>query len=107
LRANGFGLDALNARRTRAVAALRAVCFAVFAPLGLVLKALVGEKHLLAGCKNKLGVAFCALQDLIVVFHCADPPCWERTGSEQLTPDVGRGKAASATIPAFRPARTA
>jgi hypothetical protein len=42
-----------------------------------------------------------------VVFHCAAPPCWERTGSEQLTPDVERGTIANATIPAFRPARTA
>jgi hypothetical protein len=107
LQANGFCFDALYARRTRSVAALRAICFAVFAPLGLVLETLVGEKHLLAGCENKLGVAFRALQDLIVVFHCAAPPCWERTGSEQLTPDVGRGTIASATIPAFRPARTA
>jgi len=106
LRANGFGFDSLNADRTCAVA-LSAACFAGFAPFGLVLKALIGEKHLLAGSKNKLGAAFRAFQDLIVVFHRAAPPCWERTGSEQLTPDVGRGEAASAAIPAFRPARTA
>jgi hypothetical protein len=42
-----------------------------------------------------------------VVFHCAAPPCWERTGSEQVTPDVGLEKAATAAISAFRPARTA
>jgi hypothetical protein len=42
-----------------------------------------------------------------VVFHCAAPPCWERTGSEQVRPDVGRRITASTVISAFRPARTA
>jgi hypothetical protein len=89
LRANGFGFDPLYASRTRAVA-LRAAGFACFAPLGLVLEALVGEKHLLAGRKDKLGVAFRALQDLIVVFHCAAPPCWERTAASNSRQTVGR-----------------
>jgi hypothetical protein len=82
LRANGFGFDALHVRRSGSVAALRPAGFAGFAPFGLVLEALIGEKHLLAGRENELSSAFCALQDLIMVFHCAAPPCWERTGSD-------------------------
>jgi hypothetical protein len=53
--------------------ALSALGLAVLAPLGLVLKTLVGEKHLLAGGENKLGAALTALQDLIVVFHALLP----------------------------------
>ena len=49
--------------------ARRAVGFARFAPLGLVLEALVGEKHLLAGGENELSRTFGALQNPIVVFH--------------------------------------
>jgi hypothetical protein len=49
--------------------ALRTLGFAVLAPLGLVLKALVGEKHLFAGGEDKFLAAFRTLQDLIVVFH--------------------------------------
>ena len=45
LRANGFGFDALDARRTCAVAR-RAVCFACFAPLRLVLEVFVMEEVL-------------------------------------------------------------
>jgi hypothetical protein len=48
---------------------LRAVGLARFAPLGLVLEALVGEKHLFARGENELRPTFGALQDLIVVFH--------------------------------------
>jgi hypothetical protein len=68
LRANGLGFDALVAARTRD-RALRAVRFAGLAPLGLVLEALIGEKHLFAGGENKFSTAIGALQDLIVVFH--------------------------------------
>jgi hypothetical protein len=49
--------------------ALRALGFAILAPLGLVLEALVGEKHLFAGGKDELLTAFRALQDLVVIFH--------------------------------------
>jgi hypothetical protein len=42
---------------------------ASFAALGLVLEALVREKHLLARSKNKLSATLRTLQDLIVVFH--------------------------------------
>lgn len=43
------------------------------APLGLVLKPLVGEKHLFAGSENEFGTAFTAFQNLIVIFHTALP----------------------------------
>jgi len=49
--------------------ALGAFGFAVLAPLGLVFKSLVGEKHLFAGGEDKFLTAFRALQDLIVIFH--------------------------------------
>ena len=45
------------------------LCLAGFAPLRLVLKSLVGEKHLFAGGKYKLGATLRTLQDLIVEFH--------------------------------------
>ena len=48
---------------------MRAVGFAGFAPLGLVLEALVGEEHLLTGGEYELRSALRALQDLVVVFH--------------------------------------
>jgi len=66
LRAHRLGFDPLCATRT---IALRAMSFACLAPLGLVLEALVGEKHLLAGGKDELTSALAALQDLIVIFH--------------------------------------
>jgi hypothetical protein len=68
LRANCFRFYSLCCAIGRA-SACPAVCFACFAPLGLVFEALVGEKHLLARCKYKLGRTFGALQDPIVVFH--------------------------------------
>jgi hypothetical protein len=68
LRANRFGFHSLCCA-ARGTTARRAVCFARFTPFGLVLEALIGEKHLLARCKNKLGRTFGALQDPIVVFH--------------------------------------
>jgi hypothetical protein len=48
--------------------------FAGFAPLGFVLKSLVGEKHLFAASKDKLGATFGTFQDLIVEFHGRFPP---------------------------------
>ena len=48
---------------------MHAIAFACLATLGLVLKTLVGEKHLLASRENKFRPAFGALQDLIVIFH--------------------------------------
>ena len=66
LRASRLGFRSLEVTLARA---LNAFGFAVLAPLGLILEALVGEEHLLAGGENKLLTAFPALQDLIVVFH--------------------------------------
>ena len=66
LRAGRLGFRSLEVTLARA---LNAFGFAVFAPLGLILEALVGEEHLFAGGENKLLTAFPTLQDLIVVFH--------------------------------------
>jgi hypothetical protein len=68
LRAGGLGFSSLECIGTR-TRTLRALGFAVFAPLGLVFEALVGEKHLLAGGEDKFLIAFRTLQDLIVIFH--------------------------------------
>jgi hypothetical protein len=68
LRADRLGFDPLNASRTRAVAG-RAVGLARLAPLGLVLEALVGKKHLFACGEYELSPTLGTLQDLIVVFH--------------------------------------
>jgi hypothetical protein len=70
LRANSFGLDSLHISRGRTCAhALSAVPFARFAPLGLVLETLVGEKHLLAGGENELGITFGASQNPVLKLH--------------------------------------
>jgi hypothetical protein len=78
---NGRLFPALRAGRLRlcphlspAATAFRALCFARFTSFGLVLKALVREKHLLAGCKYKFGAAFRTLQDLVMEFHLPHPP---------------------------------
>ena len=68
LRAGCLGLSSLECISTW-TRTLRALGFAVFAPLGLVFEALVGEKHLFAGGKDKFLIAFRTLQDLIVIFH--------------------------------------
>src|SRR3974390_3197759 len=60
-------------RRCAAPGTLSALCLAGFASLGFVLKSLVGEKHLFAGCKYKLGTAFRTLQHPIVEFHERSP----------------------------------
>ena len=68
LRANRLGFHTLYASHA-AARPLCAVGFARPAPLGLVLEALIGVKHLLAGGEDELCPAIPALQDLIVVFH--------------------------------------
>jgi hypothetical protein len=52
---------------------LRALGFAAFATLRFVLESFVGEEHLFAGCKYKLGTAFRTLQNPIVEFHERSP----------------------------------
>jgi hypothetical protein len=69
LRADGLGLDALNAAVRGRRTALRTRGFASLAPFGLVLEALVGEKHLFAGGEDKLRPTVRALQDLVMIFH--------------------------------------
>jgi hypothetical protein len=52
-----------------AATTFRALGLAGLAALGLVLEALIREKHLFARSKYKLGATLRTLQDLIVVFH--------------------------------------
>jgi hypothetical protein len=63
-----FGAHRRTATSSSA-ASFGALGFASLAALGLVLEALIREKHLLARSKNKLGATLRTLQDLIVVFH--------------------------------------
>jgi hypothetical protein len=72
LRAGCLGFNPLDIARTY-FTPLHAGCFARLAPLGLILEALVSEKHLLACGENKLPAAFCTLQDLVMVFHTLLP----------------------------------
>jgi hypothetical protein len=65
----GFGFGAHRGTASSAATAFGALGLASLATLGLVLEALVREKHLLARSKNKLGATLRTLQDLIVVFH--------------------------------------
>jgi len=65
----GFGAHRGVAAVSAAAATFGALGFASLAALGLILEALVREKHLLARSKNKLGATLRTLQDLIVVFH--------------------------------------
>ena len=68
LRTHRLGFDTLYAAGT-SCGARRAISLARLAPLGLILEALVGEKHLLAGGENELSRTFSALQNPVMVFH--------------------------------------
>jgi hypothetical protein len=68
LRAGCFGFRPLEIIGTW-TRALRALGFAILAPLGLILEALVGEEHLFAGGEDKLSTAFRALQNPVLVLH--------------------------------------
>jgi hypothetical protein len=57
LRAGCLGFSSLECIDGR-IRALRALGFAILAPLGLVFEAFVGEKHLLAGGEDKFLIAF-------------------------------------------------
>src|SRR5208282_3809762 len=61
-------------------AALSALGFTAFASLRFVLETLVGEKHLLAGSKNKFSAALRTLQHPVVVFHEPLSPCPSQGG---------------------------
>ena len=67
----GFGPD-LRVASAAPADTIGALGFTGLAPFGLVLEALVGEKHLFASGEDKLGATIRALQDLIVEFH--EPP---------------------------------
>src|SRR5579863_328364 len=68
LRADRFRFHPLDGGRRR-FAALDANRLATLATLGLVLEALVREKHLLAGGENEFSPALGALQNFVMVFH--------------------------------------
>ncbi|HWF39059.1 MAG TPA: hypothetical protein VG322_11100 [Candidatus Acidoferrales bacterium] len=68
LRANRPSFDPLRSPYTH-FHALGSGGLAAFAAFGLVLEALIHEKHLFAGGKNKFGSAFGAFQNLVMVFH--------------------------------------
>jgi hypothetical protein len=72
LRTGGFGFCPWSG--APATPRFRSLCFTRLAALWFVFKALVGEKHLFAACKNELGAALRTLQHLIVEFHCPAPP---------------------------------
>jgi hypothetical protein len=69
LRASGLGFDTLDSVAVSVPISRSAVCLARFAPLGLVLETLVGEKHLLAGGENELGITFGASQNPVLKLH--------------------------------------
>src|SRR5260221_2175556 len=83
LRTTGLGFRAHRAAIASRV--FRALGFASLAPLGLILEALVGEEHLFATGKNKLGATLRALQNLVMEFHGSVPP-WDpnRKGNAQI-----------------------
>ncbi len=68
LRACGLGFCP-RLRRPASSASLRSFGLARLTTLRFVLESLVGEEHLFAGRKHKLGTTLRALQDPIVVFH--------------------------------------
>ncbi len=74
LRTGGFCFGPWSGTSASTTAAFRPFCLATLAALRFVLETLVGEKHLLAGGKNKLSAALRTLQDLIVEFHDPAPP---------------------------------
>jgi hypothetical protein len=106
LRTHRLGFDTLHAAGT-GCCARRAVGLARFAPLGLVLEALVSEKHLLAGGENKLSRTFCALQNPIVVFHTL---LHGRAGTGVAAEQSSQSNAGTCpekfTFPSPRPVRT-
>src|SRR5260370_18179995 len=69
LRAIGLCFRAHWGGMTAATTALRTFGLATFTTLGFVLKALVREKHLFAGGKNKFSTPLQTFHHLFVVFH--------------------------------------
>src|SRR6185437_11321292 len=89
LRESGLGLGTHRSSAIRAAAdSFRTLGLARFAALGLVLEALVGEKHLFAGSEHKFRIAFRTLQYFVVEFH--EPP--------PLSPERARGMSEPCTV---------
>jgi hypothetical protein len=70
----------LGSSTTASTAPFGALGFAALAPFRLVLKSLVGEKHLFAGSKNKFSAALRTLQNPVVIFHEPLSPCPSQRG---------------------------
>src|ERR1700728_974718 len=104
LRAHRLRFDTLYAtgpcRRAR-----RAISLARLAPLGLILEALVGEKHLLAGGENELSRTFSALQNPVMVFHTLlQSLAGTGVAAEQFLPEACGRVPGKFTPPSFPPA---
>jgi hypothetical protein len=85
--------------------ARRAIGFARLAPLGLVLKAFVGEKHLLAGGEDELSRTFSALQNPVMVFHTLlQSRAGTGVAAEQFLPDECGSVPGKFTLPSPPPA---
>lgn len=79
-----------NWRSAAASSTFSSFRFARFAPLGLVLESLVGEKHLFASSEYKFGATLRTLQYLIVEFHGRLPwPGRAEEGEVDLLPWAG------------------
>ena len=88
LRADRFRFHPLDGGRR--FATLRANRLTSLATLGLVLEALIREKHLLAGGENEFSPALGALQDFVMVFHTLlRGPCSHRASSLQFATGGG------------------
>jgi hypothetical protein len=68
LRADCFGFYSLNDARTIPVGR-PSYRLAGLATFRFVLEALIGKKHLFAGCENELSSTIRTLQDPVVIFH--------------------------------------
>src|SRR5579862_951001 len=89
LRADRFRFHSLDGGRRR-FTALDANRLATLATLGLVLEALVREKHLLAGGEDEFSPALGALQNFVMVFHTLlRGPCSHRASRWQTVADEG------------------
>jgi hypothetical protein len=80
LRARGLCFRAHLGGTATSTTAFSALGLASFASLWFVLETFVGEKHLLAGSKNKFSAAFRTLQNPVVVFHEPLSPCPSQGG---------------------------
>jgi hypothetical protein len=80
LRAGGLCFRAHLRGTTSASAAFSPLGFTALTSFWFVFETFVGEKHLLAGSKNKFSAALRTLQDPVVVFHEPLSPCPSQVG---------------------------